>query len=213
MRFILILGIIISIIIGVVIILEFSGIGERIRSEQPWNTSDVDGIWGTELIVEYEDGSTENLNGPLPSLSVFFKDKKVDNFKYVLSSKGTSDIYDTIDIDISGFEVETSITGQEDTDWGSETISGDIVGLDMDGEWNEIYIVQVDASSLEILDVGYTYNLSFTPSGSIVYQGSSEGSWDDVPIPSWFYLRFMVKTEDDSDDRWISVELGSDIVT
>jgi len=41
MRFILIIGIIIT-IIGAVIFLEFSGTSERIRSEQPWKVRDVD---------------------------------------------------------------------------------------------------------------------------------------------------------------------------
>ena len=211
MKFILIIGIIISIIIGVVIILEFSGIGERIRTPEPWNVSDVDGAWGTEIIVEYEDGSTDNLNGPLPSLSVFFRDKKVDNFKYILSSKGTSDIYDSIEIDMSGFVVLTTITDQEDTEWGRETVSNDVISLDMDGEWNDVYIVQVDASSLEILDVGGIYNLSFTPSGSIVYRSSLEDIWADVPIPDWFYLRFSVNEDEDEEDRWIQVELSSEL--
>ena len=211
----------VAIIIAIILIsmFWFISISDRGKYEENWGFSDgsgwVTGTWGTELIVEYEDGTSENLNDPLP-FEISFGNKKVSNFKYIISSKGTSAEYDAIEVDMSSFEVSTDIKDQEGQ-WGTVS-DNDIISLDMDGEWKEIYSVQVDASELESLEVGFTYNLSFIPSGSITFRGS--GSWTQLPLPSWFYLTFKVKTDysPDPDDpyveeRWIEVEIGSGVVT
>lgn len=237
MKSVLITGIAITMAILLVLIFGFSTIGDRNRSEKDWDVYDeygsVNGTWGTEIIVEYEDGTTENLNAPLPIFEVTFKDKKVSNFKYLLSTRGTSNNYNAIEIDMSGFEVLTVIKGQEGQ-WEMVTAS-DIINLDMDGKWKEVYSIQVDASGLEILEIDRSYNLSFTPSGSIVYRGTSSGSWTYVPLPNWFYLNFYVNGDSDGDgipndedpdydsdetgegevdeEKWIEVEVSTGIPT
>jgi len=216
-----------TVIVGVAVIIAillislfwFISISEGGKYEENWGFSDgsgwVTGIWGTELIVEYEDGTIENLNDPLPLFEIFFGNKKVSNFKYIISSKGTSAEYDIIEIDLSSFEVLTDVKDQEGQ-WGTVS-DNDIISLDLDGEWKEIYSVQVDASELEVLDVDRIYNLSFIPSGSITFRGS--GSWTQLPIPSWFYLNFKVQEEDTGNggngepEKWIEVEIGSGTTT
>jgi len=219
MKSILTAGIVLFSLIALIVYFGFTMTSERNRSEDPWEGSDehgsVNGSWGVEIIVEYEDGSTENLNNPLP-LEIAFRDEKVTNFRYILSSRGTSGDYSTIEIDMSDFIVLTTIHG-EDGEWGQEGTFEDIINLDMDGNWVEVYGVQVDASTLESLEVNRTYNLSFAPSGSITYRGSSAGSWNYIPLPNWFYINFKVRTESDDngydpyddEERWISVEVSS----
>ena len=216
MKSLSIVGVAIIIAILLISLFWFISISDRGKYEENWGISDgsgwVTGTWGTELIVEYEDGSTENLNDPLP-FEISFGNKKVSSFKYVLSLKGTSAEYDAIEVDMSSFEVLTDIKDQEGQ-WGTVS-DNDIISLDMDGEWKEIYSVQVDANELEVLDVDRTYNLSFIPSGSITFCGS--GSWTQLSLPNWFYLNFKVKTDyspdPDDEERWIEVELGSGVVT
>ena len=238
MRSIIITGIIILIVISLILVFGFSTIGSRNRTEENWDISDsygsVNGTWGTEIIVEYEDGTIENLNEPLPILGITFKDKKVNNFQYILSSRGTSDEYNVIEIDMSDFAVLTTVEDQ-DGEWGDVEVSSDIITLDMDGTWYNLYSVQVDANELQVLQVDNTYNLSFTPSGSITYRGTVSVSWTYVPLPNWFYLNFLVNGDidddgipndedpdydpdepdipDEPDEVWIEVEFTSGVGT
>ena len=220
MKSIFALAITLFVLIMSVIFLGLYRVDTESKTTENWDVSDpegsVNGTWGTEIIVGYMDGTTENLNDPLPVLDVYFKDKKVDYFKYSLSTRGTSNTYEAIDIDLSSFDILVYVSGEP---WSAEKTFNQIEYLDMNGEWEEVYTATVNAESLESLDVDRTYNLSFTPSGTITYRGSSTGPWSYVPLPNWFYLKFKVKTEtsddiDDDDiediedqDRWIQVEV------
>jgi len=218
---------IIYIIVGITIVLAVALVvyfglaaGERARSEEDWHLTTINGTWGTSIEVEYDDGHTDILNvaRPLFEFEIKFQDQKVSNFKYILSSKGTSEQYDSIEIDMSDFEVITYVGDQdEEKQWEREEIYGDIITLDMDGEWEDVYCVQVDADELEMLDIGDAYNLSFTPSGTINYRSSAIGDWISVPLPNWFFIQFNVKeaiSDDDGNgdgDKWIQVELGEGV--
>lgn len=224
---------ILAIIIGITIVLLVALViyfglatGERAKSEEDWfsttSQGSVNGTWGTSVEVEYADGHTDVLNvaSPLFEIEIKFKDKKVSNFKYILSTKGASDEYDSIEIDMSEFEVITYVGDQdEEKQWEGEATYGDTITLDMDGEWAEAYRIQVDADELEMLEVGDAYNLSFTPSGAINYRGSATGDWINVPLPDWFYIQFNVKEESTNGngngdgDKWIEVELGEESET
>lgn len=204
------------IIISIVILIGFNTTGERNRDEKKWDsTVDIDGNWGVELFVEYEDGTLENLNTPLPIMGVYFKENKVDNFRYVLSTKGTSNNYDSIDIDLSNFEIKIKVKDQEGT-WGFEETYDDIINIPLNGEWKDVYTIQVDALQLESLPLDISYNLTFTPSGSITYRGGSTGDWNHAPLPSYYYIKFTARGEDLEDDideiidepgeKWIEIE-------
>ena len=230
MKSIFITGIVIIAVISLVLVFGFSTIGDRKKSEKNWDVSDeygsVNGTWGTELIVEYEDGTTENLNSPL--LEITFKDKKVDNFEFILSTKGTSNEYNSIEIDMSAFGVLVTIKDQEGQ-WGTEAVFEDVIYLEMDGIWYNAYAVRVEAGELETLEEDRSYNLSFAPSGSITYRGTATGSWTYIPLPNWFYLNFYVNGDSDGDgipndedpdydpddngegEKWIEVGLDSGV--
>lgn len=220
MKSMLITGIAIVMIILLILVFGFNTISERRRSEADWGVSDkygtVNGTWGTEIIVEYEDGTIENLNNPLPTFDISFRDKKVDNFKYILSSRGTSIEYNAIQVDMSNFQIIITVetaTNDRQTVF-AEIVSEGLIELDMDGSWRNMYSVQVDTSELEILEeqgileMNHSYNLSFTPTGSITYRGASAGEWTAVPLPNWFYLIFYVNGDADG-EKWIEVEVSS----
>ncbi len=176
--------------------------------EEEWGTGYgdsglVNGSWGTKVQVNYEDGSTEVLGSITPIFGVSYQDKKVDNFQYILSSKITSDTYNSVELDLSGFSVIVSIPGYESEDWYEWTlITEGNIGTDED--WYQVYTVQVFASELDRLDVDRSYNLTFTPSGSVGYRTSSTGDWISSPLPSYFYVNFNVKS-----DYVIEVEISS----
>jgi len=210
----IIVGITIVLLVAVVIYFGL-GAGERARSEEDWHLTTINATWGTSIEVEYADGNTELLNvRPLLEVDIKFKDKKVLSFKYILSSKGISEEYDSIEIDMLDFEVIIYVGDDNETQWEQEETYGNRVTVDMDGEWRDVYCVQVDADDLEMLDVGSGYNLSFTPSGTINYRVSAASDWISVPLPSWFYIHFNVMeetTDDNGDgDKWIEVELGEE---
>lgn len=211
--------VIVIIIVTITVLYGLSILLDEHIFPEPWNVPDVDGNWGTTIIVEYKDGTFEYLteSPSLLPLEVQFGGKAVDCFKYILSFKGTSSIsYDMIEIDISNFDVLTTVDGQGQ--WGEKSFSSDVMSLAMDGNWWEIYSVSVDANELEVLETGRTYNFSFTPSGVITYRGTLTDPWGSAPLPSWFYLNFKVRsgTPDDPDDpteKWIDVELYSETIT
>ena len=131
-------------------------------------------------------------------------DKKVSNFKYILSSKGTSDQFNAIDVDMSDFQVLIKVSG-ESKEWGRNETAGTAITVDMDGLWHEIYRIQVDSSELSALDIGF-YNMSFIPFGSMEWRGSLSDDWTFIKLPSTFYLNFDVVIEDTDDDGFLDDE-------
>jgi len=217
MKILPVIGVIVTIIVLFIAFFGFTR-GDDSKVEEPWNPSSpdnyVDGTWGTSLEVEYIDGVTETLNDA-PLVDITFRSSKVKEFRYILYSKISSETYNAIEIDMSNFDVLTLIKSQGDTKFGVKTET-EILNIDADGTWYEVYRVVVSATELESLEAGYSYNLSFTPSGSIGYRGSSTGTWTDVTLPDWFYLTFSVNAEDPDDpddpdgDKWIEIELSSE---
>jgi len=190
------------------------------KSEDNWypasSDESFDGSWGTELLVEYEDGSTVYLNiNPLFTLpfDVTFQDKKVSSFEYILSVKVSSEIYNTVDINMIDFEVIGEIENYE-SGYGMET-THDVYNVDTDGKWHTIYSINVDRYELLTLPEDYTYNLTFTPVGVLQYRFPGSDNWVDLPLPSWYYVQFKVRTdaddvvdEPDEPERWIDIELS-----
>jgi len=189
------------------------------KSEDNWypasSDESFDGSWGTELLVSFEDGTSESLNiRPLFSLpfDVTFQDKKVSSFEYILSVKVSSEIYNTVDINMIDFEVLADIEDYE-SGYGTET-THDVYNVDSDGKWHIIYSITVDRYELLSLDEGYTYNLTFTPVGVLQYRFPGSDNWVDLPLPNWYYIQFKVRTDvddivdPDEPERWIDIELS-----
>ena len=221
-------------VIVLAVIISFAGFikfGDTQKTEERWNVSDgyggsVNGSWGVVVNVNYMDGSSEALNDPPPLFEIGFRSKKVDSFEYILYTKGTSDTYSMIEVDLSGFEVTVDIASQEG-EWGSEFVLGETFQLSLDDVWYEVYSVVVYSSELEVLSISdESYNLTFSPSGTISYRGDASDEWAGIPLPDWFYMTFKVREEtsepddpefpDDPDDpwdpepdKWIEIELGS----
>lgn len=187
----------------------------------PWYTNtggdeSFDGSWGTSIIVDYVDGTSETLSvKPLwgNPLDVSFQDRKVSSFTYVLSAKIISELYDSVELDLSLFTVD-SVVQDVGTGFGVENKLNTIV-VDADAKWNEVYTLTVRSSDLIDLPLDYQYNMSFTPSGSVQYRVDGS-NWVDLPLPGWYYLVFSVNSDiddvidDDVSDssKWIQIDIS-----
>jgi len=222
MKSIVTVGIVILVLIASIVLLGFNKdvIGDKFIDAWQDPSGNVNCSWGTEILVNYVDGTSDYLSGPLPTLEIFFRDKQVDSFQYILYSSGSSSVYSSIGVDITNFDIVTGVKNQEGT-WGVIDAPVKVLTINMDNSWHTVYTVTVESDELETLASGFVYNLSFTPTGSISYQGSVVGSWINVPLPNWYFLGFEVTTEtlpdeipeeDDDvgpgvtdDDNWIKV--------
>jgi len=210
-------------IILLIFVSSYVVINDDNRFEDNWYlpTSDgsFDGSWSTQLLVNFEDGTSESLRvKPLwfSPLDVSFHDKKVSSIMYVLSTNIQSTVYDQIQIDLSSFSVETSVTGIG-TGYGT-VYKQDTIWVAADGKWHEIFSETISSDELIDLPMDYQYNMSFTPTGSCSYRVSSSSNWVDLPLPGWHYLVFSVESEiediieDEEPDieKWIQVDLSSE---
>ena len=227
MRSIIITIVSMVVVVALVIYFGIGSIGSSDKNEEDWfddSTSNamVNASWGLEIKIDYKDGTTDIIGAIIPTFDVTFRDKKVDCFRYILSARGISNEYNEIEIDLSDFNVIATIKDEDGT-LGNE-IYEDYAYLKMDNKWLEVYQVQVDADDLETLESNRTYNLSFMPSGSVSYRGSSTGGWEFIPLPYYFYLHFSVnedipdepdtgydpdETGEGTEEKWIEVDISS----
>src|SRR4030042_4062664 len=65
-----------------------------------WETKNEFGTWGQEIIIGYEDGSTQSLKMMLdePTLSVWVGDKQISSLQYKLSATATGTGYSSVGV-------------------------------------------------------------------------------------------------------------------
>lgn len=179
--------------------------GESKHVEDAWDDNDdtsSSSDWGTEVEIEYEDGTNETLNSILDPLKITYGGKDVSKFTYKLSAQGSSDALTTCSLDLTSFWVEGIATSDGVTEWSSAVEYGTIGDLNLDNTWYVIYSLEVVADDLEDSLADGSYKLEFNPSGSIRYRADSSSDWVDIEnIPSDCWLSF------DKEGFWIEIIL------
>lgn len=166
--------------------------------DQEDNSGSSSGEWGTEIVIEYEDGTNETLK----TLKITHDGKNVSKFIYKLSAKGDSDGLATCSLDLTGFCVEGIATSDGATEWTAPVEYGTAGDLDLDNVWHEVYRLEVEADDLQSNLADGDYKLEFTPSGSIYYRGDANNKWVELKdIPSTCWLTF------DKEEYWIEITL------
>ncbi|GAH00601.1 unnamed protein product [marine sediment metagenome] len=179
-----------------------------------WETEVEFGTWGQEIILEYEDGTTQSLkilydNVDSP-LSVWHGGQKVTSIMYKIKEKATSVGYDWIKFDLAGFTV-TARTKQGSTvvNTYTRTHSGSVnPNYAIDGNWHGIWEFsnKIGGYFPSSLSPG-TYTLQFSHSGTIKYSGRLNGVYDpyiSASLPPTLTITMEVRS-----DNSLSVVLGS----
>ena len=201
-------GIIAIIVIVTLVLVAYIGIGTDVKWESPLGGT-IDGNWGVEVILEYEDGTLQSLKPSLdkPLFSVWNEGKKATGIYYVVNGQATATGYSTVVVHFQSYKltytVKSGSTVKRETvsDFGALNI-GD-KNLPIDGAWHELAKVHHTASALgDGLAVG-TYTVSLVPSGSLTYSVDG-GSSQIATLPSIISFTVEVKS-----DQTLSISFSS----
>jgi len=168
---------IIIIAIILVLILAFVAIGMGVFTDDKWTSETQFGKWGRELILVYEDGTTQSLKTVRESmiLSVIYNGQKLAGLYDTVSAQATGTGYSTATISLSSF-TDTYTTKQSSTVKNTKTVSGipSSVNIAVDGQWYQLFKIYtpIEAIVPSSLAVG-TYTITLAGSGSIAAEGTS----------------------------------------
>lgn len=241
-----IIGIILTLLLVMVIIFVFYTTSSDPNWETPWNDNTIpfgeddtsyedydtapigkiDGTWGTEIIVKYEDGSTESLKpafDKIGTLSIWHNDKKVTGIRYILKGKAEGTGHNNVDVNIENYELTWKLTrgnsivndftikasGSSTSDWGSY-----IKTIPLDGEWKIIWseTISIEKLAPDSLPVG-SYTVSVIPGGILECKKRGERATGKLPGMITFNIEIQEDDEEKQQDekKWIRIDLESGV--
>lgn len=181
-------------VIGIVILL-LVGIWLTSGSSSPyWETETQFGKFGEEILVEYEDGTTQNLkilmdNENQPFAVVKYNGQQIVGFIYNLYCQAGGSGYTSVNIkwtDMYLTYVFTNNLGQPvySYDSSKQTSSGSI-SL---GDQGKFFSTSSNLATLTLVQkdkfpTGY-YFMLFNPKGTFQYQDPNDNTWKTVSLPS-----------------------------
>lgn len=183
-----------------------------ISADGTWDTpigGTVNGNWGVEVILEYEDGTLQSLKTALdkPFFSVWNEGKRATGIYYVVNGQATATGYSNVVVKFSSYKltytVKSGSTIKRETvsDFGALNI-GD-KNLPIDGAWHELAKVHHTDTALGAgLAVG-TYTVSLVPSGSLTYSVDG-GSSQTATLPAIISFTVEIKS-----DQTLSISFSS----
>jgi len=170
------------------------------------------GEWGQEIIVEFNDGSTESLNQILRfPLAVRHSGKPVSTITYKLSGRTRNEGQKDVEIDISAFYIDVLTKNSGGTVNTVKIESSGDISLLGDGQWHTIW------QSTEKCDVNLffpysltdgEYDINWMPSGII--KSSTDGiKWISEDLPGNILLKNVELTV----EHHVTVTLNSSVET
>jgi len=183
-------------------------------STEYWETEVEFGTWGQEIILEYEDGTTQSLkilyDDVDSPLSVWHSGKEVKSIMYKIKEKATSVGYDWIKFSFVNFKVTAKTKqGSSVVNTYTRTHSGSVYpNYAIDGNWHTIweFSKSIEGFFPSSLSPG-TYTLQFSHSGDIKYSGRIDGVYES-PISASLPPSLTITMEVRSDNT-LTVVLGS----
>lgn len=182
MRYFVYAVVISALIIVALFALEASEIPE-------YETPATFGSWGEEIIINYEDGSSEPLKtlqeGLLSTLT--YDDKAISGFTYRLKAKAVSDDYTNAEVEFDNVQLSIKVT--QNTSLALERIltwQSIVYNVPVDDTYHQLGGDQNISLKPLFDDGGYiagTYTISFMPSGDVRYRGYPTGDWTNAILP------------------------------
>jgi hypothetical protein len=141
------------------------------------------GQWGQQFLVDYADGSHENLAivSQEQRLSVSHQGIPIVSLTYKLSARATGTGYQNINIDYTIFTVTfAASTNSVVRNPGS---GQPILNIPVDGQWHEICVSTVSDTTIQGSLAPGTYQMTIAGGGTMKYKGDNDISYEDASIP------------------------------
>jgi hypothetical protein len=183
-----------------------------------YETENQFGSWGEEILIEYEDGSTDSLKlleTSAPPGALTYGGKSINTVYYRLKAKATGTGYDEACIKITNFVVDIKILKGTSTIWSSVKQRGTSThGVPVDGQYHLISAKAGDNFADIFKEKKWapgTYTIKFTPASSSdpIYwgePGQSESDGKRINLPSGKTITVVWTTT-------LTVVLGAEIET
>lgn len=206
---------IIGMLVVVLLISSIVGTYWYITTNNKWVDETQFGNWGQEIILEYVDGSTQQLKGfSAVPFALLYDGSQISAIRYILSAKAFSDKYDFCEVDLTSYSINLVLSGPDSF---QSTISNFASkDINVDGTWKILTNTRITADTIlpiseDLADGEYT--LTIQPSGSVKYRGFKTGridfgDWKPALLPS--SIIFGITKQIDSE---IYLNLDHDIGT
>jgi len=208
-------------IVGIIIIAAAVVVFGTDVTSPYWETETVFGAWGEEIIIEYEDGSTESLKllqMKSEPLKLLYGGKSVNTINYRLTAMADGEGYDEACIKVTNLVFELKIYKGTTTKWTNVITRGTSThGIPIDGQFHSLSAKAGDNFADLFKTKNWadgTYTIKFTPgsSGDPIYWGEPGQSESDpegtCSLPSGKTITVAW-----SKDQWLTVVLGGKIET
>lgn len=185
----------IGIILGVIIIVAAIAAGYVYLTEEEediWETETDFGSWEQDIEFMYADGTTMSVRRIIdePALAVYYDNKEVTGYYYILYATATGTSQDWVTIDRSDYKIQcTGIVGSVYVieGLGSKDIK-------TDGVTYKVFEQQVPISYAFPTDTPPgKYVLAFIPQGTLRYKVA--GVWQSASLPNMIQLNMEVKDD------------------
>jgi len=176
--------------IGGVVYFMYSGAGASY-----WETKNEFGTWEEEILIEFEDGSTESLKilqdrQSTPLTWTKYNGQTFVEATYIMKARATGEGYGGVEVDATDLEITGDIEGAiagQGSNFGTKN-----------GELGERFTVAEVSLPIWAMAVGMqledgTYQASFDIDGSMRYRGvDPTGNWNSVSLPDDRSFNFQV---------------------
>ena len=174
---------------------------ELTGSEPYWETPNEFGSWGQELILEYEDGTSQSVKPLVENelLSVYHSGKKVTGYQYKIKGKASGVGWDTVEVDFSEFVVTVNSKDASDDIWNFYPHSfTSVTSFSVDDQWYSLCSISGGITNVFLDEMrSGIYTLNFVPSGSIRYKANPDGDWEIGNLPDCIGLTMEVQKDQD----------------
>lgn len=158
-----------------------------------FETENSMGLWGQDIKVLYEDGTSESLamlmNKPLSTLS--YNSKSIIGFDYNLNAKLTGTGYTDTTVTLSNYALTITAVGTQGSmpktvSYSYPLISG-ANSVPLDGSFHNIGGVATFPAKTKFDTAGFSSGsiyIKFTPSGTVTFKGNPDGTTQTGAMPS-----------------------------
>jgi len=183
------------IIAGIIIVAAIAVIafGTTAFDSPYWETETQFGSWHDEIIITFDDGTTESFkiitDGLSKPFTVYYGTKKVTNVDAVLYAEvketGGDSGYDGAEVTVTDFAYNIYLKKSGVTKWSDEPNGVDRSYTIAMGDTKSFVGFNVYASTFDNKNTypAGTYTLHFNPVGTAAYKPYPGGTWTDVQLP------------------------------
>ena len=196
--------------VAIIAIVVLAVVAIALLPSEPIPTPTDFGEWGSDIIVEFTDDSTESLNQILRfPLAVGYSGKYISTITYKLSGRTRDEGSGDIEIDLNAFCIDV-LTKEQDVTVNTVTIeSSGYKSFPADGQWHMVWqsTEKCDVNLFFPSGIGVgEYDMAWMPNGTLKY--STDGiEWISEVLPGNILLKGVELTT----EGHVTVSFSSEI--